>query len=158
MEYFVSILSIVISSLTTIIVAVIGVNQNKRAKESEEFRNLTLENERIRKEREKEIKEEEELRLKGIENMIGNLRQDIKDIRKGLNIDELNTQLDHLHTLNTINFEYIQSLSNVVVTVGECISSSEALNETGTAKMESEIDKHKKKEDDINKQLLQLIM
>lgn len=158
MEYFVSILSIVISSLTTIIVAVIGVNQNKRAKESEEFRNLTLENERIRKEREKEIKEEEEERLKSIEDMIGNLRQDIKGIRQGLNIEALNNQLDHLHTLNTINFEYIQSLSNVVVTVGECISSSEVLNETGTTKMESEIDKHKQKEDDINKQLLQLIM
>lgn len=158
MEYLVSILSIVISSFTTIIVAIIGVNQNKRAKASEEFRELTLENERIRKEREAEIKEEEELRLKSIESTIKDLRQDIKDVRKSFDIDELNTQLEHLHTLNTINFEYIQSLSNVVVSVGECISCSGVMNDEAVTKMESEIEKHKNKEDNINKRLLTLIM
>jgi len=158
MEYFISILSILISAATTIIVALIGVNQNKRAKESEDFKALVEENENIRREQEEQRRIEEDERLTRIENSIESLSAGLKDVRESFSIEEIETQLSNLHTVGATNFEYIQSLSNVVTTVGECLSLSDVLNAEETSKMQKEIHAHREKESEINTRLIKIII
>lgn len=158
------IFGILINGAVTILVAVMGWQQRAKRKDDEEYRELR---EKLEKEREDNLlkeREEEERRLKSIETSIANLSTDVGELQKtvkALSVEQLvdiKLQLKNLHTMESHNFVYIHSLSNVVVNIGEVLNRSTTLDSKEKDKLDECIEEHKKKETDIHEKLIKLIM
>lgn len=156
--------SIFINAAVTVFVAVLGWQQRVKRKDDEAYRELR---EKLEKEKEDAIlkkKEEEEKRLTSIESNISELTKDVgklQEIVKELTAEQLTdikNQLKNLHTMESNNFVYIRSLSNVVVTIGEVLNGSSTIESKSKDKLDECIEEHKKKESDIHEILIKLIM
>lgn len=157
-------LDTIVTSVVAIFVAYLGYKQNVKTKEDEEYRKLKDQLEAEREEREREEKAESEQRLKGIEEQIVKMSENVNTLNdtietlKDKNIPKIMDQISHLHTMESKNFDYIQSLSNVVVDIAETVTESYAVDDEAKAKIKSTISTHKKSEQDIHTQLIKLIM
>lgn len=156
--------SIFVNAAVTVFVAVLGWQQRVKRKDDEAYRELR---EKLEKEKEDAIlkkKEEEEKRLTSIESNISELTKDVgklQEIVKELTTEQLTdikNQLKNLHTMESKNFVYIRSLSNVVVTIGEVLNGSSTIESKSKDKLDECIEEHKKKESDIHETLIKLIM
>lgn len=164
---YTTILNCVMSSITTIAVAFLGYFQSKKAKENEEYKKLReqLEEERNKKAQEKEEKEEK--RLRELEQIVSSLNKDVKNLNDCVDklsnsqtkdIKDINEQLEHLHTIQTDNFSYMQSLSNVVTTIGESLHDSGTVDANSKDKITQSIENHRKTEQEIHKKLYNIIV
>lgn len=155
LEAFVSILGIIMSAITTILVAIIGSHQAKKSKETEEYRKLQAENEQMRRAAEERQRKEDADRMKKIEISVKKLTTEVDDLKKSYDITRLENQLKQLHTLNSANFEYMQRVSQTVLIIGESLSDNISIEDK--AKVESELKDHKTKEVAIMQQLYNVI-
>lgn len=159
-----TILNSVITSVVGLFVAYLGYKQNVKTKEDEEYRKLKDQLEAEREEREQEEKLEQEERLKSIEAKIGTMSDNVNNLADTIetlrdkNIPKIVEQISHLHTMESKNFDYIQSLSNVVVDIAETMTESYAIDDEAKSKIKNTISSHKKSEQDIHTQLIKLIM
>ena len=158
-----TIVTCILTSITTISVAALGLYQTRKSKETEDYRKLRDSLEKERQEKLKEEKEREEERLDAIEKSLKEMRTDVESLKddmdtlKTTNITGIKTQLEHLHLIQTSNFSYIESLSNVVVQIGESLDSSNAIDDNNKKSMTEQITNHKAIESRIHQQLLQVI-
>lgn len=141
------------TTFSTIVVAAIGVYQKKIEKKNDDYQKLREENEQLTNEERKRNAQKEEERFLRLEKSVERLSTDVSELKKSINLDNISKQLTQLHSLNELNFEYVQSLSSVVTNVAESLVSSHSLNEDTKEKLMAETDKHKKIEDDITKRL-----
>ena len=155
---------IIFNAAVTIVVAILGWQQRVKRKEDEQYREVR---EQLEKEREDNLlkeNEEKERRLKSIEDSISNLSKDVGELQKTVTalsteqIDDIKHQLKNLHIMESNNFVYIHSLSNVVVTIGEVLNGSTTLDSKAKDKLDECIEQHKKKETGIHEKLIKLIM
>ena len=153
MEYFISIFSIIMTTLTTIVVAAIGLYQKKIEKKNDDYQKLREENEKLLNEERKRSAQKEEERFTKIEQSVAQLSTDVSDLKNSIHLDDISKQLTQLHSLNELNFEYIQSLSGLVINVAESLGSPHSLSKGVRDKMNSETEKHRKTEDNITKRL-----
>lgn len=159
-----TIITCIMSSITTIAVAFIGIYQKKKAKETEEYRRLK---EELYIEKQKQIeqeKEKEEQRLVSLENSIKSVKDDVKSLKDDMkqltqtNMVHIKDQLSRLHTLQSSNMAYIESLSNVVLGIGEILDDSDTVNESDKKKMTQSINAHKKTETELHNKLYNIII
>lgn len=146
------------TAFTTIIVAVIGAYQKKKSKETSEYRKLKEENERLQQEKENAWRDDQDTRLKRIENSISTLTGEVTNLKDGKHFEAIESQLSQIHTLNQVNFEYMQSISNVVTLVGDAVAESNIINDHDKRKLDKELNEHKDKEEDITKKLYKIII
>lgn len=158
MENLVSLVNILMTAFTTIIVAVIGAYQKKKSKETSEYRKLKEENERLQQEKENAWRDDQDTRLKRIENSISTLTGEVTNLKDGKHFEAIESQLSQIHTLNQVNFEYMQSISNVVTLVGDAVAESNIINDHDKRKLDKELNEHKDKEEDITKKLYKIII
>lgn len=156
METFISIFGIVMSAFTSIVVAALGLYQTKKTKETAEYRKLKDEKEDLIREKEEESRQKLNTRLDNLEQSVTSLTKEVNTLSNGVDMKKIENQLSQLHILNEVNFEYVQSLSGVVSTIGESLSSSPILSEDDKANMENKIDAHKTKESDITSKLYKI--
>ena len=156
--------SILVNAAVTIFVAILGWQQRAKRKEDEAYRELR---EKLEKDKEDAImreKEEEEKRLVSIESSISRLSKDVGELQETVRelsteqLTDIKNQLKNLHTMESKNFGYIRSLSNVVVTIGEVLNGSTTIESKSKDKLDECIEEHKKKESDIHEALIKLIM
>lgn len=146
------------TAFTTIVVAVIGAYQKKKSKETSEYRKLKEENERLQREKENAWRNDQDIRLKRIENSISTLTGEMTNLKDGKHFEAIETQLSQIHTLNQVNFEYVQSISGVVKLIGDAMVDSNIINEHDKQKLDQELSEHRDKEDDIAKKLYKIII
>lgn len=158
MENLVSLVNILMTAFTTITVAVIGAYQKKKSKETSEYRKLKEENERLQQEKENAWRNDHDTRLKRIENSISTLTGEVTNLKDGKHFEMIESQLSQIHTLNQVNFEYMQSISNVVMLVGDAVAESNIINDHDKRKLDKELNEHKDKEEDITKKLYKIII
>lgn len=158
-----TIITAIMSSITTIVVAMLGVFQARRAKETSEYKKLQDE---LNAEREKQRKikeEEDEMRWVNIEKSVEKIQHNVEQLEKDLgnltdnSLSDIAEQLSHLHLLQTDNFGYIQSLSNVVLTIGETLNDSDVLDDESKSKMMKSISTHRDNEEKLHKKLYTII-
>lgn len=158
MDAFVSIFGIVMTTISTIAVAIIGCYQKKIDKRNEAYLKLRDEHDALLQ-KERTMKEEEsEHRLQSIEQSVSQLTKEVSDLKESTNLDKISSQLTNLHSLNEVNFEYIRSLSGVVTTIAESLSSSNTLSKESKEEMDDKVDNHKSKEDEIVKKLYKIFV
>ena len=153
---YTTIFTCIMTSITTLSVAFLGYFQSKKAKENEEYKKLReqLEEERNKKAQEKE--EKEEARLQELERIVQSLNDCVEQLTK-CQIKEMYEQLEHLHTFQTDNFSYMQSLSNVVTTIGESLHDSGTIDVKSKEKITKSIESHRKTEQEIHKKLYNIV-
>lgn len=158
-----TLITCIMTSLTTISVAVLGLAQSKRAKETAEYKKLReqLESERQQKQESKE--QEDAKRLEAIEKSLREMKSDVEGLKSDMHIltnselANIMQQLSHLHTFQADNFAYMQSLSNVVLAIGESLNESDAVDKEDKEKMNNTIESHRKIEQAIYKKLYSII-
>ena len=160
---YTTIFTCIMTSITTFSVAFLGYYQSKKTKENEKYRKLCaqLDEEKSRKAQEKEAKEE--ARLRELEKIVQSLNDDVTELTDcveqltNIQIKEMHEQLDHLHTFQTDNFSYMQSLSNVVTTIGESLHDSGTIDLNSKEKITKSIETHRKTEQEIHKKLYNIV-
>lgn len=155
---------VITNGIVAIVVALISYKQKVRDKKDEEYRELQLQLDAEREERLLKEKKENEERLESIEKSVKTLSSDMETLKtcvKDLSIKEvqdIKKQLRNLHIMESENFIYIQSLSNVVVNVGETLNESVLIDDDAKEILENCITEHKKQESDIHTKLYKLIL
>lgn len=161
---FTQVFGIVINAIVAIIVAVLSYRQSVKEKNDKEYRELREQLEIEREENLLKEKKEQENRLASIENNVKTLTDDVDKLSKCVetltndHIKDITKQLENLHTMESNNFSYIHSLSNVVVNIGETLNDSKIIEGKPKDKLEACIEEHKKIEMDIHNQLYKLII
>ena len=158
MSMFISLFSIIMTSLTTIIVAAIGLRQAKVEKQNEEYRRLEGEHADMLRDLEEKRQQSYDKRFNKLESDVKEMRDDLNAIKEEFDLLKLSNQLTQLHTLNQLNFEYVQSLSGVVSIIGEILVSSTIMDDSTKDRMHKEIDKHKHETEKISSDLIKIII
>lgn len=153
-ENFLTFFSIIVSAMTSIVVAIIGVYQTKKAKESDNYRKLLDENQKLRDEQEAKKQKENEERLLRIESCIERVSEDLEEVKKKVDTKHVESQLRQLHTLNEANFEYNQSISNTVITIGEVLSNLDIVDDITEDRLSKDLRAHRAQEDRIVNKIL----
>lgn len=102
-------------------------------------------------------KSEAERQNQVIERMsqdIDSLRDQVDTLQKSLSLDSIKSQLSDVIELSNINFNYSQSLSQVICAIGDCIDKA-AIGDTGS--VAAELAKHKAQEREITNRLLKIV-
>ena len=152
-----TVITCVMSSITAIVVAAIGLYQKKKAEETVEYRRLREELEKEKQKQLEQEKKEEEQRLTSLENSVNSMKDDMQELTK-TNIVHINEQLNHLHVLQSSNMTYIESLSNVVLGIGEILDDSDTVSVNDKKKMAHSIDTHKRTEAELHNKLYNIIV
>ena len=120
------ILVCVLSSITTLSVAALGLYQTKKTRETEEYRKIRSEIDQKNAEIEEANKKKQEDRFQKMESSLKDLKSDVSDLKDSIvktdqSIKSISNKLGTLHTISSNNFVYMESLSNVVMEIGEAI-------------------------------------
>ena len=115
----------------------------------------------LRQKYEKELEEKREAAEKAQQEAIKQMQQDLKDLRremndwkKSINMGEVDDKLDAVLTVSKLNFQYSQSLSSVILAIGDVVETSQ-VGDVDTIK--EEMKRHKKEEMNISSSLLKII-
>ena len=153
----------VMTSATTFAIAVLGFLQTKRSKETERYRKLKdqIEAERQKKIDEEKLKEKE--RLQALETSVNDMKIEVQALKEDMmeltskNLTNIQQQLSHLHILQTGNMTYIESLSKVVLAIGETIYDSPSITASDKVKLSEMIKDHRKVESETRNSLYNII-
>lgn len=156
-ENYVNIFYTIMSAITPIAVAILGIYQTRQEKRNRTYREYREENEQLRIKEEEAYKRAQEEKLHTMEQSMERVCKELNELRKDVDMQKVEKQLNQLHILNEFNFEYIQSLSSVVLVMGETISSSSMLDASAKQRLQIEVENHKKKEAGITNKLYKVI-
>lgn len=156
-ESYANIFYLVMTAISPIAVAILGVCQTRREKRNVTYRQYREENEQLHLKEEEKYKKAQEEKLQAMEKSMEKLCEELNALRKEVDIQKVEKQLNQLHILNEFNFEYIQSLSSVVLVMGETISSSSLLDDASKQRLQTEVANHKNKEAGITNKLYKVI-
>ena len=130
-----------VTCLSPIIVAYFGYITTRQQKQTKEFIELqTKYNEQNEAMKKQEI-EEQKRAIQSIKESVDKLQKQIDR----MDINQINNQLDNILELTHINFEYSQSLSQVICAIGDCIENVH-IGVAQTAKFQKELARHQEEE------------
>ena len=148
----------VLSTITPILVAIIGVIQNRTIKNEKEYRKLREEKELLEQQQKEELERKHDERLLNLETSISKVNEEVVFLKERMNIQKLEHQLSNLYILNEFNFEYVRSISNIVVMVGETLISTNILDEKSKDRLQDEVNNHKEKEHKLANELYKVLV
>lgn len=147
----------VITCLSPIIVAYFGYISTKQQKQTKEFIDLQTKFNTMNEQNKKKEAEEQKKAIEGIQKSINELQTQINTLKKSVDsLDGINTQLKDIMEISHINFEYSQSLSQVICAIGDCIDSASVDNDSAN-KFQSELDRHKNEEREYVNRILKIV-
>lgn len=147
----------VITCLSPIIVAYFGYISTKQQKQTKEFIDLQTKFNTMNEQNKKKEAEEQKKAIEGIQKSINELQTQINTLKKSVDsLDGINTQLKDIMEISHINFEYSQSLSQVICAIGDCIDSASVDGDSAN-KFQSELDRHKNEEREYVNRILKIV-
>lgn len=150
--------STIVTAINPIFIALLGFLQVSKSKKDDKYRKLQAEKEELEAKNKQQRDREATEQMDKLKATIGKLSNEVEQLQDNINIERIERQLSQLHTLNELNFGYIKSLSGVVLSIGEVLSSSDAIKESDKDKLQEEIRVHKAEEKKISEQLYKIIM
>lgn len=143
------ILICILTSITTLSVAALGLYQTKKTRETEEYRKIRSEIDQKNLEISEAAKKKQEERFQKMESNLKDLKEDVSELKRSMNetgttIKNISTKLGTLHTISSNNFVYMESLSNVVMEIGQAIDDMSDVPSEEKHKLFMLIDDHRK--------------
>ena len=157
LEEYSSIINTFITAFASIAIAIIGVFDIRKAKKDEADKKLREENEKLQEEKRKREKEEQLEETRELKRMLAELTNEVTQLREDYDMSKIEKQLNKLHFLNEFNLEFIQSLSSVVLIMGDTISASSIVDDDTRNTLRQELSRHKKSEQEITQKLVKII-
>ena len=135
-----------ITCLSPIIVAYFGYITTRQQKQTKEFIELqTKYNEQNESMKKQEI-EDQKKAIKAIKESVEKLQHQFDELNgKFTSFEQINNQLEDILELSHVNFEYSQSLSEVICAIGDCIESAN-VSQDEVNKFQKELERHKEEE------------
>lgn len=147
----------VITCLSPIIVAYFGYISTKQQKQTKEFIDLQTKFNTMNEQTKKKEAEEQKAAIEGIQKSVAELQKQINTLKSSVdNLNGINSQLKDIMEISHINFEYSQSLSQVICAIGDCIDSASVDNDSAN-KFQSELDRHKNEEREYVNRILKIV-
>lgn len=157
------ILVCILSSITTLSVAALGLYQTKKARETEEYRKMRSEIDQKNLDLAEAAKKKQEERLQKMESDLKELRTDVSDLKRAMNesgttIKNISSKLGTLHTISSNNFVYMESLSNVVMEIGQSIDDIQEVPDDEKNKLFMLINEHRQQGQKLRKEVYSCII
>lgn len=149
--------SLIVTALSPIILGVLSIFQVNRDKKHQDFLKVQAENDKLRAEKENKRREAEDDRLRKMETSINEVTDTVKSLESKINEMNIETQLDHLHTITELNFSYMQSLSDTVMVIGDALTTSDTISADSRNSLNSSIEQTRQKEEKIAENLLKIL-
>lgn len=140
-----------ITCLSPIIVAYFGYITTRQHKQTKEFIELQTKYNQQNENLKKQETEEQKKAIAEIKRSVDKLQDQINK----MDIEHINTQLKNIIQISHINFEYSQSLSQVICAIGDCIENS-YIDEDLTNKFQQELSRHQKDEKEFASRILKI--
>lgn len=141
----ITIITSIITCLSPIIVAYFGYITTRQQKQTKEFIDLqtkyNAQNEALKN---REL-EEQKAAIASIQASVKSLESQMGDLQQAVDLDKINRQLENILEISHINFEYSQSLSQVICTIGDCIESAQ-INDAQATRFKGELERHQSEE------------
>ena len=154
---FAGIINTCISAFAAIAVSIIGVIQVKETKKNAADKKLREENEQLLQEKLQKEKEEQLEEMREMKQMLEKLTNEVSELRKEYDIANIEKQLAQLHFLNEFKIEFIQSLSSVVLIMGDTLATSSTIDDDERDRLRSKVAEHTSKERELTKKLVKII-
>lgn len=148
-------LNLIITCLSPIIVAYFGYISTKQQKQTKEFIDLQTKFNNLNEQNKKKEAESQKKAIEGIQESITELQKQMNDLKSTVDTKRINAQLKDIIEMSHINFEYSQSLSQVICAIGDCIDNSQ-IDGTAAADFKKELDRHKNTEREIMNRIVKI--
>ena len=135
----------VITCLSPIIVAYFGYMSSKQQKQTKEFIELQTKYNQMNESNKKKELEDQKNAIAGIQQSVKDLQDQMNDLKMSINIDDINIKLKDIIEISQVNFEYSQSLSQVICAIGDCIDGSN-VDKDAAKSFKHELNKHQENE------------
>ena len=124
-------LTTLITCISPIIVAYFGYIATRQQKQTKEFIELQTKYNQQNEAMKKQEAEEQKQAIKSIKDSVDQLQHQFNELNGKFNsldqrmdISRINDQLNNILELSHVNFEYSQSLSEVICAIGDCIETA----------------------------------
>lgn len=152
---FLKILEGIITCVTPVILAIIGLRQTRANKKVEEYTKLNQELAEMRDKEEQRQKKELDEHFKKIEGSFDDFKQEFSSLSEKVEkLSKLDRQLSSLIELSQVNFEFCQSLSTIVSGIADALDSTDAINSEG---LKSQLAEHHKTEQALAGRILKIV-
>lgn len=157
------ILICILTSITTLSVAALGLYQTKKTRETEEYRKIRSEIDQKNAEIDEANKKKQEERFQKMESNLKDLKNDVSDLKNTMSktdstITTISNKLGTLHIISSNNFVYMESLSNIVMEIGQAIDDMPEVPENEKQKLFMLISEHRKQGQDLKSQVYNCII
>ncbi len=141
----VTIITSIITCLSPIIVAYFGYITTRQQKQTKEFIDLqtrfNAQND-VLKNRELE---DQKAAIESIQESVKSLTTQMSDLQQTVDLNKIDRQLENILEISHVNFEYSQSLSQVICAIGDCIESAQ-INDAQANRFKDELERHQSEE------------
>jgi len=145
----------IIGCLSPIICAWIAYRSSVATKKTKEYMELQAKyNKELEEKKDREVQEQRQA-MEQMKKDIESLSKQVDSLAKSFSMEDIHTKLEHLATMSQLNFEYSQSLSSVICSIGDCIERAD-LN--GTDEISKEMDEHRAREKEFASRLAKTVM
>ena len=135
-----------ITCLSPIIVAYFGYITTRQQKQTKEFMERQTKYKEQNESMKKQEIEDQKKAIKAIKESVEKLQHQFDELNgKFTSFEQINNQLEDILELSHVNFEYSQSLSEVICAIGDCIESAN-VSQDKVNKFQKELERHKEEE------------
>lgn len=152
-----TIFTTIITCLTPIFVAWGGWKVSLSQKESKRYHELLDKYNKERDDNEKAKEAAREEREQAMDEKITKLEKMVADLANSTESSDLEERVEKLYSLTTINHDYIQSVSNVMISIGEGLVLSGALKPETESSVHEAIDKHRATEKELQQKIYKIV-
>ena len=145
-------LTTLITCISPIIVAYFGYIATRQQKQTKEFIELQTKYNQQNEAMKKQEAEEQKQAIKSIKDSVDQLQHQFNELNgkfnsldQRMNISQINDQLNNILELSHVNFEYSQSLSEVICAIGDCIETAN-VGKPQAERFQKELERHKEDE------------
>ena len=152
---FLEVFQIVMTCVSPVIIAWFGYSANKNEKQTKKY----MESQEALKKANTALKEKEKEELQAhldkIDNSINSLTKQVQNLEKSISsISEINKRIDGLVEMSNVNFEFCNSLSAVISSIGNALDSSDVID-SGT--LQTDLATHKKKAEELVNRAVKIV-
>lgn len=145
----------IITCISPILCAIIAWNSTTTTKKTKEYMELQSKyNKELEEKKARESKEQRDAMAR-MQQDIANVSKKVDELAQAFSMEDLHDKLEHLTAMSQLNFEYSQSLSSVICSIGDCIERADMAKSDDISK---EMAEHRKRESEFAKRLTKIVI
>lgn len=152
---FLEVFQIVMTCLSPIIIAWFGYSASKNEKQTKKYMQSQEELKQANAKLKEKEKEELKTHFDKIDKSINSLTKQVQNLEQSISkISEIDKRIDGLVEMSNVNFEFCNSLSAVISSIGNALDSSDVID-SGT--LQTDLATHRKKAEELVNRAVKIV-